>query len=119
VTTYWVGDSSADWGDSHVFDYGRLRALGYTTTDALGAMAARILPILALLALGVLWRQRRALLPLYAVLIYATVLAALTHAEARLSEPLQPVLIILLTGAIVQLARRRGSRSALVPQRSP
>jgi hypothetical protein len=62
----------------------------------------------------VLWRRRRELLPVYAILAYATALAAATHAEARLSEPLQPLLIVLVAGAAVQLAmalRRRMART--------
>jgi len=67
-------------------------------------MIARALPIAALLAGVVLWRRWRALLPIYALLAYYTLLHAATHAEARLSEPLQPFLLILIAGAIVQLA---------------
>jgi 4-amino-4-deoxy-L-arabinose transferase-like glycosyltransferase len=100
TATYWVGDSAADWGGSHVFDYGRLRQLGWTRIDAIGAMIARFTPVLALLAVPLLWRRRRTLLPIYAVLIYATLLAAATHAEARLSEPLQPVILILVAGGV-------------------
>jgi 4-amino-4-deoxy-L-arabinose transferase-like glycosyltransferase len=119
VGTYWVGDPSADWGDSHIFDYTRLRAIGFDRRDAVGTMAARLLPLLALLAIVVLWRRRRALLPVYAVLIYATLLAAATHAEARLSEPLQPVLVILVAGALVQLSPWRSQLDdAAAPDRS-
>jgi 4-amino-4-deoxy-L-arabinose transferase-like glycosyltransferase len=104
--TYWIGDPSADWGDSSVFDYGRLRALGFTRVDALGTMAARILPVLALLCVVALWPYRRRLVPVYAVLLYATALAAATHAEARLSEPFQPVLAILLAGGLLAVGSR-------------
>jgi 4-amino-4-deoxy-L-arabinose transferase-like glycosyltransferase len=104
--TFWVGDPLIDWGESHLFDYGRLRSLGWTRADALGAMAARGLPVLALLAVAILWRRRRTMLPIYAILLYATLLAAATHAEARLSEPLQPLLLILVAGAVVDLVRR-------------
>jgi hypothetical protein len=43
------------------------------------------------------------LLPAYAVLAYCTLLHAATHAEARLSDPLQPLLLILIAGAGVRL----------------
>jgi len=115
--TYWLGDPLADWGQSHLFDYRRLRSLGWTRADALGAMFARFLPVLALIAVAVLWRRRRTLLPIYAVLLYATLLAAATHAEARLSEPLQPALVVLVAGALVHLMRRvrRASDGADAP----
>ena len=104
VVTFWIGDPNADWGDTYVFNYTALGRIGFTRRDAVFLMIARALPIAALLAGVVLWRRRRALLPIYALLAYYTLLHAATHAEARLSEPLQPFLLILIAGAIVQLA---------------
>jgi lipopolysaccharide transport system permease protein len=43
----------------------------------------------------------RTLLPIYALFIYTTLLHAATHAEARLSEPFQPFLLILIVGAVL------------------
>jgi Dolichyl-phosphate-mannose-protein mannosyltransferase len=98
--TYWVGDPNADWGDTYVFNYQALLRVGYTDFDATLYMIARILPIVALLTSFALWRQWRVLLAIYALLVYCTLLHAATHAEARLSDPLQPLLLIIIGGAI-------------------
>jgi hypothetical protein len=45
------------------------------------------------------------------VLAYCTVLHALTHAEARLSDPLHPLLFVLFGGAVV-VGSSRGWRTA-------
>jgi hypothetical protein len=99
--TYWVGDPNADWGDTYVFNYQALRRVGFTSGDAKLFMLARIIPIIALLSGLFLWRKWRTLLPLYAILGYCTLLHAATHAEARLSDPLQPLLLIIIADAAV------------------
>jgi 4-amino-4-deoxy-L-arabinose transferase-like glycosyltransferase len=112
LATYWVGDPNADWNDERIFSYGALRRIGFDQNAAIMVMVARALPIVALLALILLWRERGRLWPLTAVLLYCTLLHALTHAEVRLSEPLQPLLLVLIAGAGVRLYQRR---SAPVP----
>jgi ABC-type polysaccharide/polyol phosphate export permease len=103
---YWVGDPNADWGDTYPFNYNLLRSWGHTKQDVMLILFARMVPILALLAAVFLRRNWRILLPIYVVLIYYTLLHAATHAEARLSDPLQPFLMILLGGAVVLLGKR-------------
>ena len=59
-------------------------------------------------AIAAMWALRhrwRDLLANYAVLAYCTLLHAATHAEARLSEPLFPLLIVLLAGACITMLR--------------
>jgi 4-amino-4-deoxy-L-arabinose transferase-like glycosyltransferase len=98
--TYWVGDPNADWGDSRVLDYRALRRTGFTRAQTISLLTSRILlPAAVLLALGVLWRRRLVPVPVVALLAYCTALHAATHAEARLSEPLQPLLFVVLAGA--------------------
>lgn len=99
--TYWVGDPEADWNGSHVFDYRALRELWFSPRDAKLVMLMRAIPIVALAAALWLRRSWRRLLPVYAILIYCTLLHAATHAEARLSEPLQPLLLVIVAGAFV------------------
>jgi hypothetical protein len=41
---------------------------------------------------------------------YFTLLHAMTHAEARLSEPLQPILLILIGGAFMTVIDEAGER---------
>jgi 4-amino-4-deoxy-L-arabinose transferase-like glycosyltransferase len=113
--TYWVGDGNADWGDSYLFDYHAVRRSGFTRAQTVSLLTSRILlPAGALLALAILWRQRRVPASIVALLVYCTALHAATHAEARLSEPLQPLLFALLAGAAIesgQLARRGAANS--------
>jgi hypothetical protein len=52
----------------------------------------------------------------YILLVYFTLLHAVGHAEARLSEPLQPFLLVLISGALavhvlprLRLGERLGS----------
>ena len=99
--TFWLGDPSADWGGQSLFSFQGLKSTGFNAADGLQVMIARTLPILALIALVRLRPQWRPLTPVVALLVYMTVLHALTHAEARLSEPLQPFLLLILAGSVV------------------
>jgi 4-amino-4-deoxy-L-arabinose transferase-like glycosyltransferase len=110
VGTYWVGDPNADWNDERIFSYGALRRAGYTQPAAIAVWISRMLPLLALVAILALWRERKRLLPFYAILLYCTLLHAATHAEVRLSEPLHPLLLILVSGAAVTYWNRRVSQ---------
>ncbi|MCB9450382.1 MAG: glycosyltransferase family 39 protein [Anaerolineaceae bacterium] len=110
VVTFWVGDPNADWNNTFIFNYQALLDIGFPPTSATQYMIALMLPILALLAVFVLREQWRVLLPVFAMLVYFTVLHAATHAEARLSLPLQPFLLILIAGAVVWLFARQSVR---------
>lgn len=107
--TYWIGDPEADWAGPP-FSYRSLIRAGWKPTQAIPAMACRALIFLALAAALVLRRRWRELLPIYSVALYATLLHAATHAEARLSEPLQPLLIVLVATAAAELLARAQSR---------
>jgi len=118
LVTFWIGDPEADWNSSHVFDYNALREIGLIALDAKLVMIMRAIPLLALLAGLFLYRGWRILLPIYSLLIYATLLHAATHAEVRLSEPFQPLLFVLIAGATVVLLKTvfGGRRSQLIGQ---
>lgn len=118
--TYWVGDPSADWAETYVFNYQALLGFGHTPAIAIQYMIARGLILIALPALLIVRKQWRALLPILLMLSYHTLLHGITHAEARLSEPLQPFLLILIAGAGVSVwdtysagGSRRPAMSAL------
>jgi hypothetical protein len=117
TATYWIGDPLADWGGSTPFDYDSLRRLGYTTRDAVQLMVMRFVPVLALIAAAAMWRNWRTLFPIYLLLGYATLLHAATHAEARLSEPFQPLLLLLIAATVIRVADRlpRTPRCAETP----
>lgn len=98
--TFWVGDAHADWANSRVFNFVEMSKY-FSRRKLFMIAASRGLPIIGLLAVLVLWRQSRRLVPLYAILIYVTLLHASTHAEFRLSSPFQPILMVLIGGASV------------------
>lgn len=101
LVTFWVGDPNADWNNTSVYNYQALLDVGFAPYEAQQYMVALILPIVALVAGFILRRKWRMLLPLYTILAYFTLLHAATHAEARLSYPLQPFLLILIAEALV------------------
>lgn len=102
---YWVGHPGPDWYDSSIFSYGGLRRAGFTPLQAIQLILARTIPILALVAALYLRRRWRAFLPLYAVLLFGTFFHAATFAAARHSEPLQPLLLILIAAALIRPPR--------------
>jgi 4-amino-4-deoxy-L-arabinose transferase-like glycosyltransferase len=107
IFTYWIGDPSADWFDSFPFDYYRLTDwAGFSDKMAIQIMIARFVPILAVFALILLRKQWPSLLPILVVLAYFNLLHAATHAEVRLSEPLLPLLFILISVALTKQSKR-------------
>ncbi len=111
--TFWVGDPNADWANSQVFNLAAMRP-HFSTRELVMIVTSRGLPILALIACLLLYRERRRLLALYAVLVYVTLLHAATHAEFRLSSPFQPILMVLIGGAVALVLE--GRRPKPVPQ---
>ena len=107
--TYWVGDPVVDWGGKLPFSYSHLRQ-SMDPPAAIVRLIERALPILTVLAIIVLWRRRRALLPLYVLLLYTTLLHAATVARVRMSDPFRPILLVLVAAAVVELVRA-GRRS--------
>jgi hypothetical protein len=104
AVTYWLGDPNADWGDTWIFNYRALSAWGFSRAYTAQMMASRALALLVIPALLVLGgRLTRASAVLH-LLAYCTLLHALTHAEARLSDPLHPLLFVILGGAVAVVA---------------
>jgi hypothetical protein len=101
VFTYWLGDPGADWGNRRIFSYTGLRQAGFSSLAAVQVIFARFLPVVALSAVVFLRTVRSKSLPLLVLMGYFTLLHALTHAEARLSEPLQPLLLVVIAGAVM------------------
>jgi SAM-dependent methyltransferase len=102
--TFWVGDPHADWANTRVFNEEVLLG-NYVSRprDVTLLMLSRVTPIVAAAAVLMLLRRWRLLLPVLALLGYATLLHAATHAEARLSEPFHPLLFVLIAGAAAAL----------------
>ena len=95
AVTYWIGDPNADWGDGYIFDYRVLRSSGVSRAETVLWVLARAFPIAAFVALLFLRPQWPRLIPVLSILAYATLLHAVTHAEARLSDPFRPLLLVL------------------------
>src|SRR5439155_1089995 len=92
-------------GGSYPFDF-HVLVLAFGAWWTAAFMPGLVLPVVALGATFLLRDRWRDLLPIYALLIYCTLVHAATHAEARLSDPLQPYLVLLVAGAAVRAAPR-------------
>jgi len=80
-------------------------------------MVARFLPIFALVASVVLWRERQTLSTIYMLLVLVTTFhAAAGVAIARYSEPLQPFICLILAAAFHTLTAQRLSSLAVTAQ---
>jgi 4-amino-4-deoxy-L-arabinose transferase-like glycosyltransferase len=93
----WVG-----WGYWEMYDWHMRRSwLSYPPPKVLRILVARQLPVVALAALGFLAiRGRiRPLVPFIAIGAYFTLVHSITWAEMRYSEPLHPVLAIIVVTA--------------------
>jgi len=110
AVTFWLGDSSADWGNRHIFSYTGLRQVGYSSVAAVQVIVARAIPLLVPIALFFLRSKWARILPVLFIMGYFNLLHALTHAEARLSEPLQPFLLILISALTMKLLDRGEER---------
>jgi hypothetical protein len=114
VAYLWLGSPAADWGGKP-FDYGYVRTW-FDTTRTVGIFYSRLLPVAAAAALVLLRRQLRRFATLVAVCAYFTVFHALTYAEVRHSEPLGPLVDILVVAGVVHLfttarGRLRGAKA--------
>ena len=72
----------------------------------------RSLIVVAVAGAGLLWRQWRRLAPVYLLIGYCAALHAATVARARMSSPLQPLLLIVIAGAAAHLVAARGRARA-------
>jgi 4-amino-4-deoxy-L-arabinose transferase-like glycosyltransferase len=115
AVTSWVGDPLADWTGTFIMNPAVFREWGASWLVTVQNLVSRALVFPALIALIVLRRRWRDMLPITTLLLYCTLLHAATAAVARLSDPLQPLLWIVIAGALAQLAasRRTGGRSPL------
>jgi hypothetical protein len=105
----WAG-GPFDWYGGGYFELSDLQR-SWPGSEGVWVLVSRLLFAPALVAVVVLWRLWRRLLPLYGVLVYFTVFHGLTWAEIRYSEPLAPLLLILVAaGALALLNRRQRMR---------
>ncbi len=102
----WMGNPAIDWPFVYMDDYSLLRSAGI--------LSSRIIAAIGLLSLIVLTRQRefRRFWPMVAIMVYFTLIHAVTFPEARYGYPLHPFLA-LMTGAAILSLFRRPDRSEL------
>jgi 4-amino-4-deoxy-L-arabinose transferase-like glycosyltransferase len=95
----WFGNPAAEWAYLRLFDWQALRRwYPYSSLQLLNMLSARQLPLLACAALGFLAiRGRlRPLVPFMVLFAYFMLIHMLTWSETRYSEPLHPLLAIIL-----------------------
>jgi 4-amino-4-deoxy-L-arabinose transferase-like glycosyltransferase len=99
---FWLGNPSAEWGYVDFYDWQTMRQwFPYSSLKLFNMFMARQLPLIALAALLFLAVRGRArpLLPLGIVCTYFMLVHMITWSEMRYSEPLHPLLAIILMAA--------------------
>jgi 4-amino-4-deoxy-L-arabinose transferase-like glycosyltransferase len=114
----WLGNPVVEWPYGALYNWAVMRQwYPYSSQKLLNMFVARQLPIIALAALMFLAARRRIrpLVPLVVVCAYFTLVYMMTWAEMRYSEPLHPLLAIILVTAGKEgfdvFKRRRGNES--------
>jgi 4-amino-4-deoxy-L-arabinose transferase-like glycosyltransferase len=98
----WLGNPVVDWPYGALYHWAVMREwYPYSPQKLLNMFVARQLPVMALMALVFLAVRRRIrpLVPLVVVCAYFTLVYMLTWAEMRYSEPLHPLLAIMIVTA--------------------
>jgi 4-amino-4-deoxy-L-arabinose transferase-like glycosyltransferase len=110
---FWIGHPASDWPGYVIFGVDRLLT-DHSAARAADIVLTRALPVVALLALLILRRRLPEFIPLLVICGYFTLIHALIYASIRFSEPLQPILLILIAAAIEEL--RRSNASETIPR---
>ena len=101
----WLGNPISDWPYHAMFNVQAMRPF-FSPQRIFGIFASRLLPVFAALGMIVLRHRWWEFLPLLLVCGYFTVIHALTYAEVRYSEPLHPILAVVIAAAAGELLRR-------------
>ena len=107
---FWFGNPLSDWPYHAIFNVEAMRPF-FSPQRIVGIFASRLLPVFAVLGMIVLRHRWRDFLPLLLVCGYFTLIHALTYAEVRYSEPLHPILAVVIATAAGELQRRLKSSS--------
>jgi 4-amino-4-deoxy-L-arabinose transferase-like glycosyltransferase len=101
---FWLGNPISDLPYHAMFNVEARRS--FSPQGIVGILASRNLPVFAALGMIVLRPRWREFLPLLLVCAYFTVIHALTYAEVRYSQPLHPILAVVIATAAGELQRR-------------
>ncbi len=99
---FWLGNPAAEWGYLALFDWQTMRQwYPYSSLTLFNMFMARQLPLIALVALVFLAVRGRVrpLLPFVVVCTYFMLVHMSTWSEMRYSEPLHPLLAIIVMAA--------------------
>ena len=102
---FWLGNPISDWDYHAMFNVEAMR-LFFSPQRIVGILGPRILRGFAALGMIVLRHPWREFLPLLLVCGYFTLIHSLTYAEVRYSEPLHPILAVVIATAAGELQRR-------------
>ena len=105
VVFLWLGNPLSDWPYHAMFNVQAMRPF-FSPQRIIGIFASRLLPVFAVLGMIVLRHRWRDFSPLLLVCGYFTLIHALTYAEVRYSEPLHPILAVIIAAAAGELQRR-------------
>ncbi|MEG4517971.1 MULTISPECIES: glycosyltransferase family 39 protein [unclassified Microcoleus] len=100
-----LGNPVSDWPDHAMFNVEVMWRF-FSLQQIVCILAVRILPVIAAWSMIVLRHRWREFLPLLAVCGYFTLFHALTYTEVRHSEPLHPILAVVIATAAGELQRR-------------
>jgi hypothetical protein len=102
---FWLGNPISDWPYHAMFNVEAMRPF-FSPQRIVGILWSRNLPVFAALGLIVLRHRWREFLPLLLVCAYFTLIHSLTFTEVRHSEPLHPILAVVIATAAGELQRR-------------
>ncbi len=98
---FWIGHPANDWPSYALFSVEEMRQY-FSWPQVFGSFLTRLLPVVALVSLIVLRRRLRDFTLLLAVCGYFMFLHALTIPVVRYSEPLHPLLCIMIAAAVCE-----------------
>ncbi len=99
---FWIGHPAADWPNQAFFSIEDMRH-DYSWRRVIGAFITRLLPLAALLSLFALRHRLRDFALLFAICGYLLFVHMVAYPEMRYSEPLHPLLCIMITAAVSEM----------------
>ncbi|WP_445172282.1 hypothetical protein [Microcoleus sp.] len=102
---FWLGNPLSDWPYHAMFNVEAMQPF-FSLQRIVGILWSRTLPVFAALGMIVLRHRWREFLPLLLVCGYFTLIHSVTYGEVRHSDPLHPILAVVIATAAGELQRR-------------